>query len=281
MTSSGPAHRGCIVVPCYNEERRLDLVQFADFLRRQATIDLLMVDDGSRDNTAELLLRLSDAFPERAKVLGLPKNRGKAEAVRFGLQSALATGAGFVGYLDADLAAPLVTMEQLGLALANWPEIDVAVGIRLPLLGHEIERTFMRRMMGQVGRRLAATVLGIPIRDTQCGAKVFRATHELQHLLSTPFSVNWMFDVELLARYLQTTALRGLPRAAGIYELPLDRWRDVRGSKLHWTDATRAFFDLGRLWIGYRLLPALGQPSFAPALLAPVNAAPQQQRRAA
>lgn len=276
---SGSVPHGCVVVPCYNEERRLDLPQFCDFVRRQQEIDLLLVDDGSRDRTGELLQRLRAEFPRRVEVLALDHNLGKAEAVRQGLLAALDTGAGYVGYLDADLAAPTVTMERLGEVLERWPEIEVAVGVRLPLLGHRIERTLLRRVLGKLGKTLAAATLGIPIRDTQCGAKVFRATPELAHLLARPFTVNWMFDVELLARYLERPAAQGLPRGTGIYELPLDRWRDVHGSKLRWTDATRALFDLGRLWVRYRLRPALG--GAAPGEITEAEQVPAPQRRRA
>ncbi len=242
---------GCVVVPCYNEERRLDLAQLADFIRRQSAIDLLLVNDGSRDQTGALLARLQAEFPRRVRLLPLTPNRGKAEAVRRGLLAALEARPKFVGYLDADLAAPCSAVERLSEVLDRCPEIDIALGIRLPLLGHSIERTVLRNQTGRLASALCAATLGVSIRDTQCGAKVFRTTPGLERALAEPFCVNWMFDVELLARCIAALPEAVSPSRA-IYELPLDRWHDVQGSKLRWIDGPRSVLELARLWRRYR-----------------------------
>jgi dolichyl-phosphate beta-glucosyltransferase len=279
MELQPPECRVCVVVPCFNEEQRLDVSRFLAFLSEQRRIDLLLVNDGSRDHTLERLERLRGAYPHRVRVLNWAPNRGKAEAVRQGMLAAL-DGCGYVGYFDADLAAPLEETVRLCQVLDRRPEIDVVVGARLQLLGHRIERSPLRRLVGAVCGRLAAWTLGIPISDTQCGAKLFRATPELAAALAEPFSVGWMFDVELLARHLAGRRGAGDRHGAGIYELPLESWRDVAGSKLRGTDALRSVLELGRIWLGYRAgrrrLPA-AQPSSA-ASAAPVSG---DRRRAA
>jgi hypothetical protein len=80
---------------------------------------------------------------------------------------------------------------------------------------------------------------------------VFRATPSLERSLAEPFCVNWTFDVELLARCIAQFAAGIVPSRA-IYELPLDRWRDVQGSKLRWIDGPRSLFELARLFRRYR-----------------------------
>jgi dolichyl-phosphate beta-glucosyltransferase len=93
--------------------------------------------------------------------------------------------------------------------------------------------------------------LGVAVYDTQCGAKLFRATDETQTLFLQPFSSRWIFDVEILARLVATA---GDGRAEQmIYECPLDRWTDVGGSQLKPRDFARAAVDLARIyWFGGR-----------------------------
>jgi hypothetical protein len=90
------------------------------------------------------------------------------------------------------------------------------------------------------------------VYDTQCGAKLFRASSDTEALFHEPFCVNWTFDVELIAR-LQAQRLRaGLSSAAdSIYELPLDEWRDIAGSKVHASDFFRALFEMRRIHARY------------------------------
>src|SRR4051794_39855798 len=99
--------RATIVVPCYNEARRLDVHAFRTFARDDRAPRFLFVNDGSRDATLEILGDLRGTDPARFDVLNLTRNAGKAEAVRRGLVRALADGPDYVGYWDADLATPL------------------------------------------------------------------------------------------------------------------------------------------------------------------------------
>ena len=99
-----------VVVPCFNEARRLSPQGFLPLLERAR---ILFVDDGSSDGTLGLLDQIAEALPGRASVLALPENGGKAEAVRQGLLAAIASGATVVAYLDADLAAPADEMVRL------------------------------------------------------------------------------------------------------------------------------------------------------------------------
>ena len=225
-----------VVVPCFNEERRL---QEGELLRlAEAGLQLWLVDDGSTDRTRDGLERLRHRQPERVRVLALQPNQGKAEAVRRGLRAALADGAAVAAYLDADLSTPVDELFRLLQAL-DEPGKQVALGARVLRAGAAIERKPLRHVVGRVFATAASVVLGEPFYDTQCGAKAFRATPALQAALAAPFSSRWAFDVELLGRLLR----EGVPFSAFV-EVPLRAWREIGGSKLGPVAMARAAADL-------------------------------------
>lgn len=238
--------RATIVVPCYNEAQRLDPEAFKALVARDSEVELLFVDDGSRDETAQILESLRAWLPARIGVLPLERNRGKAEAVRRGLLSALEGGADIVGYLDADLATPADEMARLIDELRKG-DARVLLGSRVLLLGREIQRKAVRHYLGRVFATAASMTLRLAVYDTQCGAKVFRRTAALEAAVSQPFLSRWVFDVELLGRLLiPENNIRALTRG-DIREVPLDVWRDVRGSKLRPWHFLTAAVDLSRI----------------------------------
>jgi dolichyl-phosphate beta-glucosyltransferase len=243
--------RATIVVPCYNEGRRLDLGAFGEFVTEDMSCELLFVDDGSEDETLALLSVLCARLPKRMGVLRLEVNRGKAEAVRQGLLTALAGGADIVGYLDADLATPLNEMARL-LEVLRAGSAHALLGARVGLLGWDIQRKAVRHYLGRIFATVASLVLGVRVYDTQCGAKIFRRTTALEAALRYPFLSRWLFDVELLGRLL--TPGNGLPALlpGDIREQPLTVWRDVPGSKLRLRHFIIAAVDMARIAIDLR-----------------------------
>lgn len=246
--------RTAIVVPCFNEEQRLDGAAFLDAVARDPRTEFVFVNDGSRDRTLDRLRELAARCPGRIRWCDLPENRGKAEAVRRGVCTALRDGAEYVGYWDADLATPLDEIPRFREVLDRRPEVQVVIGTRLPLLGRKIVRKRSRRFLGRVFARVASRMVELPLIDTQCGAKLFRATTETERLFAEPFLSRWIFDVELFARM---AALRGRAAAAAIYELPLENWHDVAGSKLKGRDFVRAIGELAA--IRWRYFAASGR----------------------
>jgi dolichyl-phosphate beta-glucosyltransferase len=254
-----------IVVPCYNEARRLDLSAFLDHaLRHNDTF--LFVNDGSTDETGALLDEFNEVSPDSFRVLHLPHNRGKAEAVRQGVMQALAVRTNYVGYWDADLATPLEAIGEFRTYLDAHPRVEALLGARVRLLGRTIERRALRHCLGRLFATAAAGVLKLPVYDTQCGAKLFRATDRVRGIFAQPFRTTWIFDVELLARMLETIPTGADPTEL-IHELPLRQWRDIAGSKVKAGDFVRAAGQLASIWRNYRLPNRTQRPAAAPRLL--------------
>jgi dolichyl-phosphate beta-glucosyltransferase len=233
-----------VVVPCYNEAQRLDAGPLLDFAAGGA--NLLFVNDGSTDGTATRLAEIAAARPDRVRVLSMEVNSGTAEAVRRGLREALQAGAPVVGYMDADLSTPPRELQRIGEAL-DRPDIQAAIGTRVALLGTDIERSAARHYLGRVFASLAALILRARVYDTQCGAKLFKATPALAAAMYQPFISRWAFDIELLGRLLAGTAGEAPLPLTAIVEVPLHTWHDEKGSKLTPMAMARTLLELGRI----------------------------------
>jgi len=241
-----------VVVPCYNEAERLPVERFRRYAAEAPAIRFLLVDDGSRDRTLEVLRGLEAERPDAFGVLALPRNAGKAEAVRRGILAGLEAGARYVGFWDADLSTPLEAIGDLRAIMEERPEIEAVFGSRVQLLGRAIERHAWRHYLGRVFATAASLALRLRVYDTQCGAKLFRASDRLAELFRDPFRARWIFDVELIARLIRQRRGTALPGAESvIYEFPLLEWRDVPGSKLKARDFARAAVDLARIYRAY------------------------------
>ncbi|MFP6639634.1 MAG: glycosyltransferase, partial [Myxococcota bacterium] len=233
---------------CYNEANRLRVDAFDEQLAADSEIDFIFVDDGSQDQTLQVLQRLADRHPQRIQVLPQASNRGKAEAVRVGLLAAFEQGTGFVGYLDADLATPLREVERLRAVMEQHDHVEMVFGSRVKLLGRQISRSSARHYLGRVFATAAAWSLGLAIYDTQCGAKLFRASETNRSLFEQPFITDWTFDVEVIARRLVAGRQAALPAVeSAIYELPLNEWSAVSGSKVRAVDFLPALLGLWRI----------------------------------
>ena len=143
---ANPPRRTRIVVPCYNEAARLDLGAFRAFAACEPAVGFVFVNDGSRDATRALLRELEASDRDAFSVVDLPRNLGKAEAVRAGLREAFGAGAEFVGYWDADLASPLEEIPRFVEVLTRLPQIELVFGARVQLLGRNVRRSSLRRI---------------------------------------------------------------------------------------------------------------------------------------
>ncbi len=125
------------------------------------------------------------------------------------------------------------------------PAVEMLLGARVQLLGRKIARRPLRHYLGRIFATAASCVLRLPVYDTQCGAKLFRASAEMRPVFENPFLTRWLFDVELLARMIVAGA------DDRIHEFPLSQWQDVAGSKVKAKDFFHAAWQLGRIYREY------------------------------
>ena len=256
MTQTAPTNRcsSTIVVPCYNEAHRFRTDRFFEFLAVNHSVRFLFVNDGSTDGTLSMLEAMQQnaaqqGHKDRIAILDKQQNAGKAEAIRDGMNAALiashhdpAYGCESIGFWDADLATPLAAIPQLLHHLETTPQLQMVFGSRVRLLGRTIHRNPARHYLGRLFATVASLTLSLPIYDTQCGAKIFKVTPDLTHVLAQPFLSRWIFDVEIVARFIQ---LRGRDFCFhSIYEFPLHSWQDIGGSKLRSHDFLYAIVDM-------------------------------------
>ena len=223
-----------VVIPSYNEsgriDRTLDLV--LDYLRRrQQPFELIVVDDGSTDGTADRVERRAE--PE-VRVMRLERNQGKGAAARCGVE---ASRGDYVLLTDADLSAPIEQLDRLEAALAAG--YALACGSRgLPDSEILIRQPWYRELMGKIFNRLVRWLALSDFRDTQCGFKLFRAG-AARDIFSRSSVDGFAFDVESL--YLASKL--GYPAV----ELPVP-WRHVPESRVHAVkDSSRMLWDLIRI----------------------------------
>jgi glycosyltransferase involved in cell wall biosynthesis len=210
----------CLVIPCYNESKRLNLDRFAN---NGNNLFFLFVNDGSTDCTLELLTK---NLKGNMFLLNLESNCGKGEAVRRGIlhikNLPIFNQIDWFGFWDADLATPLEELNNFILFKDTfYPNAEAIFGSRIVRLGSSIVRSYKRSITGRFFATFIGLILGIVCYDSQCGAKLFRKD-TIDRYFNKPFVSRWIFDVEILLRMNQKN----------IAEYALCKWTDVPGGSL-------------------------------------------------
>lgn len=239
----------CVVVPCYNEASRLQVDVFKAFIAHN-NIHFCFVNDGSRDNTIEILNDLKNNLMEKVLVVDLKQNSGKAEAVRLGvLKSNEWKSFSHLAYFDADLAIPLAEINNLLEFTQKYPGYLLLMGARLKRLGAEINRKPLRHIFGRAFATFASNLFNMSAYDTQCGFKLFKQ-ELVENIFDQPFYSKWFFDIEILLRIRGTiNKNRSFEK---ICEVPIWKWEEIDGSKLKLKDFILVPFQLLRLKAKYK-----------------------------
>jgi len=245
-----------LVIPCFNEAGRLKGDTFVEALAKNRSLDLIFINDGSSDGTGRKLADICAKHPLRSNVIELETNSGKAEAVRKGVLKAIEEEFDYIGYLDADLAAPFSEVEKMEAELKE-KNADLIFGSRVKLLGKNITRKRSRHVIGRALATFASLALNLPVYDTQCGAKLFKNTGVIREAFGEPFLTGWLFDIEFIARFIIAKKASGKTgdNHWSIIEKPLDEWVDVEGSKIKLSHLPSIAKDMAT--IIYKYTPAL------------------------
>ncbi len=261
-----------IVIPCYNEADRLEFSRYSAFLNANHNFSICFVNDGSSDATLDQLLEFRQLHDNQVFVVNLLNNQGKAEAVRSGFQYMMDTDVDTVGYLDADLATDFDDYLRLVDNLQR-KNLSMVFGSRKLNDNNQIDRKLGRELASSIVGMITQKIIGLSIKDTQCGAKVF-SRMVAKNLFNASFYSRWLFDVEL---FIRIKNLFGKETAQHIEEIQLNRWEDVDGSKITFSDSIKFPIQLVEIGIKYRVKPQLknmaisGHTVYSPAKVAAYN----------
>lgn len=210
-----------VVVPAYNEERRLPptLIHMIDFFDQMPfSYEVIVVDDGSTDTTADIV-RKFERVRKQVRLIQLPTNHGKGHAVRLGV---LNSHGKRILMADADGATPIEEFLRLNEALNKGSPL--AIGSRaLASADTRVSTSIHRRFLGRIFNRCVNTILVPSIADTQCGFKIFTRSVAM-FLFRNQRSNGFSFDVEIL--YIAKKS--EIPVA----EIPIN-WTNIPGSKVN------------------------------------------------
>jgi len=186
-----------IVIPAYNEEKRIEktLKKIYEYFKEKGVeFEIIIVDDGSKDKTVEIVERFS-LDKKEIRILKHEKNMGKGAAVKTGILNAKGE---LILFTDADLSTPIEEFEKLKNEIENG--YDIAIGSRaLKDSKIIIPQPFYRRIIGRIFPLLVRLIVIKDFKDTQCGFKLFK--NEAAKKIFSRLKINgFAFDVEVLAR---------------------------------------------------------------------------------
>jgi glycosyltransferase involved in cell wall biosynthesis len=209
--------RYSIVIPAFNEGARIPatLRSVVDCIRAKGwRAEVVVVNDGSSDNTAEIVRQFSLEAPE-VRLIENPRNCGKGYSVRSGILHAVGD---IVMFTDADLSSPMEEAEGLFAAIAQGA--DIAIGSRWLATSRQIHRQpLYRRVFGRCFNALTRLVMNLPFADTQCGFKAFTRS-AAQTIFQLQTIERWGFDPEIL--------FIALKRGYHVQEVPVSWAHDAR-----------------------------------------------------
>ena len=231
-----------IIIPCYNEEKRLPVEDIKNYLKNPGVVKLFFVDDGSTDKTSALIQSLEKEFPGDVTAIVNKINKGKAETIRQAvLNISKQADFSFYGFFDADLSTPLYEIDNFLQIFEEKPDLVMVMGSRIKRLGASITRSWKRHILGRIFASAVSRILQMPVYDTQCGAKLFRSK-ETKKAFEQKFISKWLFDVELIGRIILDL---GYEKALNsIYECPLKFWSDDGNSRIKTRDLFTIPLDL-------------------------------------
>lgn len=232
-----------IIIPCYNEAKRLNKQKILA-LSSEDNLTVYLANDGSTDNTLQIIESIAAINSENVIVLNYTQNVGKAGVIFKSANQILKLHQfDYIGYFDADFSTPASELQKMMKAL-NTTNFSFIFGSRVKLLNTKINRKIYRHYIGRIIITLINFKFKLSVYDTQCGAKIF-SKEVLTEAFSKPFYTSWLFDVEVFIRLQNKNLLKNGK------EFPLNEWTDVEGSKLNWKHFFKIFKEVSLLYKKY------------------------------
>jgi glycosyltransferase involved in cell wall biosynthesis len=215
----------CFVIPFFNEFQRIDSSYFSDLFSMPC--DFILVDDGSTDRTSNILTQWQHD-QSNVKIVRLPDNLGKAEAIRSGCLVALSSNTyQGIGFLDADASVSVGDVCDIYEHFISKNNEYVAFWkSRIFLAGRDIRRSFYRHYVSRFIASIFGSICPTLPYDTQCGLKVFKATEKFHQAIQYEFETRWFLDLEIYLRIYESD------KPPLIWEIPCLAWREIPNSKL-------------------------------------------------
>jgi|688.fasta_scaffold402647_2 glycosyltransferase involved in cell wall biosynthesis len=228
-----------VIVPCYNEEFRLDIDYWNELISK-FDYNWIFVNDGSTDQTKKKLEEISGI-----KILELTQNSGKAEAIRFGANHIIEKHKDLdfiLAYIDSDGAFDLKDISrnfEIFSQKVLQEQYQTVWATRVALSGRKINRSSVRHYTS----RIIISLIGLKFRnlpyDPQTGFKIFMMNRDLRKIFEKEFKTRWFFDIEIINRFKTNSG-----KEIKIWEEPVNFWKDVNGSKLNFKQYIRVLMEL-------------------------------------
>jgi glycosyltransferase involved in cell wall biosynthesis len=235
-----------MVVPCFNEAKRLDLSYFNTLSEIKSTM-WIFVDDGSTDGTSKML----ENFSKKENIIHVTinDNVGKSNAVAYGMNYAAKniSNIGWLGFLDSDGAFATGDVESVIKMTSQIKEYDALYTSRVKMAGRNIKRNNVRHFIARIITSIFGLVWKDIPYDTQSGFKLYRYYDNFNLMFINPFKTRWFLDIELSIRFLHHKG-----KNIKVWEEPVSSWFDIPGSKIDYRQSARIILEA--MYIFYLLL---------------------------
>ena len=232
-----------IIVPFYNEEKRIK-IDLINELIAIGGVHVFLANDGSTDNTLDLLKTINNQNPNNSTLFDYIKNQGKANTIYKSILKVSALNSyEYIGYFDADFSTPVKEYVKI-IEEIKLNKKQLIFASRIKLLNSIIIRKWYRHYIGRIIITLINFKFHLGIYDTQCGAKIF-SKEIIDMAFQKPFLTSWLFDIEMFIRLKEKKIL------VNAQEYPIENWRDVDGSKLGFSSVIKIFREVYILFKNY------------------------------
>ena len=227
-----------IIVPCFNEAKRLNRNYFETLSNINNTL-WIFVDDGSTDNTVQILQELSKK--PNIDFLHIGQNVGKSRALAYGMHQAfsLYSDIKWLGFLDSDAAFSKFDVESIISKRDSIGSFDAIYSSRVKLAGRKIQRNSTRHFFARIIATLFGLIWGDIPYDTQSGFKLYRTEKFSDELFLKPFRTRWFFDIEFSMRFSKINNSKLM-----VWEEPVYSWTDIPGTKLNFGQGFVVFIEI-------------------------------------